>query len=811
MPCFPFDSTRGTHIGAPEPGDYTFDKSRPPSMDRQVIIKSGLLVAFSHIVMCIKAISTFGGVFMRFSSMVVKTAAATVVASCLLAAGAAVTAGRFAPDGAPPAASAATAAATAPAPGADGIPLAAAHAAAVTVPSSPDAWGGPRSGNEPTLSDRVVHYDIDATLDPLKHGVSGREKLTWRNRSAVPVKSVYLHLYMNAFEGSGSTFFTEKRQRDTGFRSGVDTKEGEWGHIALRGVSQGDAQVPWTFVQPDGGPASDHTVVRFDLPSAVAPGASTTFDINFYTQLPRVIARTGWFGSFHLVGQWFPKIGVLELPGERGATAPRWNAHEMHLNSEFYADFGSYDVKLTVPKEYTVGATGERVGAAVEKDGMLTHRFVQGDVHDFAWTADRRTAKPMVDTWTGPGSPRVAVTVLYPPEYAASAAPALKAAKDSLTYFSNTLGPYPYKTLTVVIPPHNAEEAGGMEYPTFFTAEGYVNADPDTATRYALDFVTIHEFGHGYFYGLLASNEFEEPMLDEGLNEYWDLRMLRERGQDIHLASPLSRKLGFAPSFKVFEAERMGTPRNDPADAIGQNAYDRLQGIGPVYSRTAIAMRDLEAQIGKEATERAFKEYYRRWKFRHPSAADLRATLAEVTGQRAAVEAVFAQQVYASTRVDDRIAAFSSQEELPLPGTRQAGSAWLEDKQADIDKRVETVRAAWKKAHPDAKAGRGPYPWRTEVLLRRQGAPVAQLLRVKFADGSVETVRWDADEKWRKFSWVKPAKAVSAELDPQRRHFLDVSKLDDSRTIEPDASASRRWSLDIGAIFQTLLALIATV
>ncbi|RYF05503.1 MAG: hypothetical protein EOO78_01030, partial [Oxalobacteraceae bacterium] len=143
---------------------------------------------------------------MRLSSTVVKIAAAAGVAGSLLAAGAAFTAGLLVQDGAPAALSAATAS-TAP-PGADGIPLAGPHAAAVTTPSSPTAWGGPRSGSEPTLSDRVVHYDIDATLDPVKHSVSGREKLTWRNRSALPVKSVYLHLYMNAFEGSGSTFFT---------------------------------------------------------------------------------------------------------------------------------------------------------------------------------------------------------------------------------------------------------------------------------------------------------------------------------------------------------------------------------------------------------------------------------------------------------------------------------------------------------------------------------------------------------------------------------------------------------------------------
>jgi hypothetical protein len=502
---------------------------------------------------------------MRLSSTALRTGAL----AALLAAGVAVTADLLAEPGG---ASAAAAASGAPAPSLDGIALAAPNSAAVSVPSSPNAWGGARTGLEPTLSDRVVHYDIDATLDPVKHTVTGREKLTWRNRSAVPVKSVYVHLYMNAFEGTGSTFFTEKRERESGFRSGVDIKEGEWGHIALRSVTQGEATVPWTFVHPDKGPALDHTVVRFDLPAAVAPGASTLLNIDFHTQLPRVMARTGYFGSFHLVGQWYPKIGVLELPGERGATAPRWNAHEFHLNSEFYADFGSFDVKLTVPKEYTVGATGEPQGAPVEKNGMLTHRYVQGDVHDFAWTADKRSAKPLVETWTGPGSPNVTVTVLYPPEYAASAAPAMKASKDALTYFSNTLGPYPYKTLTVVIPPHNAEEAGGMEYPTFFTTEGYAQVEPGTANQYLLDFVTIHEFGHGYFYGLLANNEFEEPVLDEGLNEYWDLRMIRERGQQVFAGTPLTRKLGFAPAFQAFAAERLGTPRGDVADAPGQNA-----------------------------------------------------------------------------------------------------------------------------------------------------------------------------------------------------------------------------------------------
>src|SRR5438132_5696790 len=215
----------------------------------------------------------------------------------------------------------AAAAAMAP-PSGDGIPLAGALEGAVRTPSSPGAWGGPRSGREPTLSQRVADYHLEAVLDPVRHTVEGKERLTWRNRSALTVRSLYFHLYLNAFEGSGSTFMTEK-ERYGGFRSGVEVKKGEWGYIELRKVQQGAATLSWTFVHPDGGPETDHTVIRIDLAQPVAPGGTAVLDLEFFDQLPRVVARSGYFGTFHLVAQWFPKVGVLELPGERGATAPR--------------------------------------------------------------------------------------------------------------------------------------------------------------------------------------------------------------------------------------------------------------------------------------------------------------------------------------------------------------------------------------------------------------------------------------------------------------------------------------------------------
>ena len=694
------------------------------------------------------------------------------------------------------------------------IPFAAADAAAVSVPSAANAWGGERSGNEPTLSDRVVSYRIDAELDAAKHAVSGKQHMTWRNRSDRPVSKVYFHLYLNAFQNEGSTWFTERKVLTAHGRSrgAAALKKGEWGWIELKQVKQGDAALKWQFVQPDGGPATDQTVVRIDLAEPVPAGGTLALDIDFLSQLPRVVERTGWFGDFNLVAQWFPKIGVLELPGERGATAPRWNVHEFHFNSEFYADFGLYDVRLTVPADYTVGAVGKLQGPPETANGKSTYHFVQGDVHDFAWVA-AKGYKTLDGSWQGPGSPKVDVRVIYPDEYTASAAPVLKATTDSLTYFSNSLGAYPYETVTAVVPPYNASEAGGMEYPTFFTAEGYAKVEPGTLTQYAIDFVTIHEFGHGYFYGLLASNEFEEPMLDEGMNEYWDGRMTRDSGEKIVLASGWMKRLGITPAMTGFEAERLGAGLHLPPDPLGANAWDRLSSssYGTVYSRTATAMHDLEERLGKPVLERAMHEYYRRWRFRHPSSADLRATLAEVSGNPKAVNEIFDQYVYGTAQIDDRVASIDTAEVLPPAGSTLKDGRRSELDSDALDRQVDKQRDDWDKAHPNAKPGSGPFPWHSTVTVRRDGVPVPQLLRVKFADGSSEDVHWNDGRRWARFDFTRPSKVVSATLDPEQKIYLDANKLNDSRTTKADGSASRRWSADAASLLQVFYALVGSL
>jgi peptidase M1-like protein len=705
-------------------------------------------------------------------------------------------------DGAPAAPMAAIVESVSP----DGIEVAGWGAGSPRTPSDPSAWGGERpsfGGDGQPLSQRVASYDLRAVLDPGKHTVEGKEHLRWLNRSDRPVSSLYFHLYLNAFEGPESTWMTEK-VRYGAFRSDVPTKKGEWGWIDLKSVSQAGKAARFVFVHPDAGPETDHTVVRVDLPDAIAPGATGEVDVEFHDQLPRVVARTGYFDRYHLIAQWFPKVGVLELPGERGATAPRWNCHEFHLTTEFYADFGSYRAELTAPKDYLVRATGGEQGAPREDADGLTHTFAQDDVHDFVWTAWDGYAEPLRGTYDGPGSPHVDVEVLYPPEYPQSGRDALRGTTDALKYFSETLGPYPYPHVTVVVPPYNAIESGGMEYETFFTTIG-----TSGMLRELVRYVTVHEFGHGYFMGLLASNEFEEPFLDEGMNEFWDTRMLAGERVQLHLPGAMEREgLGVPPLSYADFARLRGTSRFQ-ADPIAGNSWDRFSGdtYRLVYSRTALVFDDLEKRLGGDALGRGMKLYYRRWHHRHPSAADLRQALAEGSGQADVVDAWFDSQVYRAEPIDDRVVTVEATEVVPRPGTSVVDGQRVEKDADQVDEAISAARKAWKTSHPDDEHG-GPYPFRSEVVVRRYAGHVPERLVVTFEGGDTETLAFPVEERWHRYVFERPTRVLSAQLDPDREILLDLNKLDDGRTRQTHTAASTRWALETSNVVELALSLL---
>ena len=226
----------------------------------------------------------------------------------------------------------------------------------------------------------------------------------------------------------------------------------------------------------------------------------------------------------------------------RGRAAGGWSAHQFHADSEFYADFGHYRVAITLPRRFVVGATGVRTARVDHGDGTTTHTYEQGDVHDFAWTASPRfveitrrfdaAAEVSAQAYREAAARLgrsieelrlgdVEVRLLMQPEHLPQAERYLRATMRAIAAFGLAYGRYPYRTLTIVDPPEAAIGTGGMEYPTFITAGTITALNSWPLDRvYLPEIVVAHEFAHQYFQGLVASNEFEEAWLDEGITEW---------------------------------------------------------------------------------------------------------------------------------------------------------------------------------------------------------------------------------------------------------------------------------------------------
>jgi hypothetical protein len=320
--------------------------------------------------------------------------------------------------------------------------------------------------------------------------------------------------------------------------------------------------------------------------------------------------------------------------------------------------------------------------------------------------------------------------------------------------------------------------------------------------------VTVHEFGHGYFMGLLATNEFEEPFLDEGMNEFWDNRMLASEQIHAKFPGPIDLLGVKLPAIGYRDFERLRGTERFQADPIAGNSWDRFSSgsYGLIYARTVLVMGDLERRLGGDAYARGMKLYYKRWHHRHPSTADLREALAEGTGQPDIVRAWFAEKVYANEPVDDRVVAVDSAEIGPLKGAGLVDGARVNKDGDDVDKESDAAHSA----NQGAPDGPGPYPFRSEVRVRRYAAHVPEYVVVTFGDGSKETLPFPLDERWHRYVFERPTKVVSAQMDPNADVALDLNKLDDGRTREEHGAASRRWALEISNTLELFLSLLVT-
>ncbi|WP_235427245.1 gluzincin family metallopeptidase [Cohnella kolymensis] len=234
------------------------------------------------------------------------------------------------------------------------------------------------------LSNRVTEYHISVVLGD-NGTLTGQQTVTWKNPGRKSVTDLYFHLYPNAFS-PGSTFLKETG----GQLRGDKMKNGSTGSMQITSLTteQGETLLPrMRYVQPDDGNVNDRTLTTLRLPQAVKPGSSVTLRMHFTVQLPDVFARMGKAGDFIMAGQWFPKLAVYETVGMRGKTSEGWNLHQYHGNSEFYSDFGIYNVRIDVPETYKVAATGFQTKTPAVSEGRKIFQFYADDVHDFGWSA----------------------------------------------------------------------------------------------------------------------------------------------------------------------------------------------------------------------------------------------------------------------------------------------------------------------------------------------------------------------------------------------------------------------------------------
>jgi hypothetical protein len=661
----------------------------------------------------------------------------------------------------------------------------------------------------PERANQVVDYRISVRLDAATHRLDGREHLVWRNPSADAVSELWFHLYLNAFKNTKSTFMKESG----GQLRGIEATSGRWGWIDVTSLRLADGTnlTPrMHFEHPDDDNADDQTVVRVPLPESVGPGASVALDIVFKAQLPQVFARTGYYGDFHMVGQWFPKLGVYEPAGMRGRAESGWNCHQFHANSEFYADYGHYLVDITVPTRFIVGATGERKSRRDNPDGTTSYTYEQGDVHDFAWTADptyvevrrtfsatgdvtqaeyEQTARLLGRTLDEVKLSDVDITLLIHPYRLPQVDRHINAAKAGIKYFGLWYGRYPYRTLTVVDPAPGGGGAGGMEYPTLITAgtSFVLNYWPFSGLR-GPEGVTVHEFGHQFWYAMIGNNEFEEAWLDEGINSYSTGRVMeRVYGRDTAMSAMPGLHIGEVDTLRMTNSPEMRFDTSvQPAWSYAFGAYGFYS-----YQKPEIVLRTLENDLGEQTMARVMRTFQERWRFRHPSSDDFFAVADEVAGRN--LDEYFKQTIRGSGILDYEVGSATSVKiDQPL------GVFDRDAKRTTVDVRSRQSTGAM-----------APEMYATTVIVRRRGEVVFPVeVAFKFAGKPPERQTWDGRARWKKYQFTRPQRLEWVDIDPDRKVILDADWLNNSYRLDRDNRAATKWAGAWMFFVQNLLAFL---
>ena len=596
-------------------------------------------------------------------------------------------------------------------------------------------------GQSPEDWQQRVDYEMDITLHADAHQYTGRQTLTYTNNSPDTLDTVYYHLYFNAFHPE--SMFAERHRHLPDpdgrtvpriFNLGPD----EQGWHRVRSLTQEGQSVDYEITE---------TVMEVELAEPILPGESTTFKMKWKAQVPLQTRRSGRDSRGDSIDysmtQWYPKMANYD---ERG-----WHAN-FYVNREYYAPFGSFDVEITLPTEYTVGATGvlqnpEEIGHGYDieangtwrpSDGLpdrdsLTWHFTAENVHNFAWSADPEYIHDKVE------EDGTTHHILYKPNVAEQWE-TLKSDMPELTaYFNQEYGDYPYPQMTVA-----QGGDGGMEYPMFTVVSSYDGPAFEQKSSYrSVLGTTVHEFAHMWYYAALGSNEADYAWMDEGFTSYATSEGMAHLTDGTATHSPTTtarfQKLG------LFEQ------LSKPADWYKTNL-----GYGVAsYPGGELVVDMLGYVIGDENRDAWLKRYYRNRKFQHPDPYDLELFAEQESGLM--LDWYFWQFTRSTRQIDDAIDNL----ENSRSGDDYEASFTLEREGKariphDVKLTLEDGSTQWVNVPLASMHGHKPVP-----------------------DDWIVTEPWRWVQPEKTFTVEVPAPVETAELDPKGR-TPDVNRLNNS-------------------------------
>ena len=527
----------------------------------------------------------------------------------------------------------------------------------------------------PTYFQQEAHYTITVTLNAQKKTYAGTEALIYINHSPDTLSQLKMHLYPNAYKNT-STPFAWQREKQGNSRF-YFSKENDRGWLNVKNIKSGHQHLLFSYLKDSpvlplipGKPARPKNYARkngsvpdeisIHLSKPLLPGDTLRLNLDFEGKFPVVFSRMGWFDKNHFAAtQWYPKVVVYDRYG--------WHPDSYLNQGEFYGEYGSFDVSVTLPASFVIDATGmlqknpreekfnqtnidstrlfhslttederadfikkwqKRKRSAVQYDSLKTVRFKAQNVHNFAWFCGpdymlmRKTHNNGVLT-NVLVLPENAHTWRYVPDYV----------EKTIGFYGQRIGTYRYPKASVVDGAMSA--GGGMEYPMIT-----IISMPGQEWTNLLEMVVMHETGHNWFMGMLGSNERASAFLDEGMNSFFEFEYMNH----FYGSRNLTRFKKLTHGWDIFDdigewdlihlaygtvvSTRSDQPLNLRAEEFTSNNYGAVN-----YQKGITLLRALQWYLGDETFDKGLHSYFERWQGKHPYVNDFFTVMSDVSGR----------------------------------------------------------------------------------------------------------------------------------------------------------------------------------